>query len=123
MSYMNFIMNKIKKEYFQKIFSTCLCNNNYSTIIFCATFCLDEIKDIVEELKDEFHIKRIIFNDFDKNKIQTFFNKMPSEKEIEEFIPKFPSPVGNIKIIYFDNPATDLSDAPTVTIVRNTIIT
>ena len=107
---MNLEMEKIKKEYLRKILTASLNNRNYSTVVFYASFCLDEIKDIIEELKEEFHIDNVIFIDFDNDKIKSFYESNPTEKEIENFIPKFPKPTGNMKIIYFNNVKTDLSD-------------
>ena len=101
---------KIKREYLQRILTASLSNRNYSTVVFRASFCLDEIKNIIEELKDEFHIDNIIFIDFNNDKIKSFYESNPSETEIENFIPKFPNPIGNMKIIHFDNVKTDLSD-------------
>ena len=65
--YMNLETETLKKEYLRKILAASLNNRNYSTIVFHASFCLDEIKDIIEELKDEFHIDNVIFIDFDRN--------------------------------------------------------
>lgn len=106
---MNLEIEKIKKEYLRKILAASLNNRNYSTIVFHASFCLDEIKDIVEEIKDEFHINNVIFIDFDNDKVKSFYESNPTEKEIEEFIPKFSKPIGNMKIIYFSN-VTDCSN-------------
>lgn len=108
--YMNLEMLKIKREYLRKILAVSLNNRDYSTVVFQASFCLDEIKDIIEELKEEFHLDNVIFKDFDNDKIKSFYESNPTEKEIERFIPKFPQPTGNMKIIYFHNPITDLSD-------------
>lgn len=94
---MNLEMEKIKKEYLRKILAASLNNRNYSTVVLHASFCLDEIKDIIEELKDEFHIDNVIFIDFDNDKIKSFYESNPTEKEIERFIPKFSKPIGNIK--------------------------
>lgn len=101
---------EMKKEYLRRIINASLNNKKYSTIIFSATFCLDEIKGILEELKKEFGIDNIIIIDFDFQKINSFFESNPTEEEIKNFIPKFPIPTGNTKIIYFDNARTDLSD-------------
>lgn len=105
---MNLEIEKIKKEYLRKIMAASLNNRNYSTVVFHASFCLDEIKNTIEELKDEFHIDNIIFIDFDYDKIKSFYESNPTEKEIERFIPKFSKPNGNMKIIYFNN-VTDQS--------------
>ena len=107
---MNLEMETLKKEYLRKILAASLNNRNYSTIVFHASFCLDEIKDIIEELKDEFHIDNVIFIDFDNDKIKSFYESNPTEKEIERFIPRFSKAIGNMKIIYFSNVKTDLSD-------------
>lgn len=101
---------ELKKEYLRRIIAVSLRYGNYSTLVLKASFCLDEIRDLVEELKDEFNLKCIIINDFDVNKIKSFYEKQPTEKEIEAFIPKFPTPIGNIKEIYFVNDITELSD-------------
>ena len=106
---MNSEMSKIKKNYLRKILNASLSNKDYSTVVFHASFCLDEIKDIIEEIKDEYHIDNVIFMDFDNEKIKSFFSSNPTEEEIKKFIPKFPKPIGNVKIIYFDNSITDLS--------------
>lgn len=103
-------MIKMKKEYLRKILDASLNNRDYSTVVFRASFCLDEIKDIIEELKDEYHIDNVIFIDFDNNKIKSFYKSNPTEKEIERFIPKFPKLIGNMKIIYFNNAITDFSN-------------
>ena len=106
---MNLEIEKIKKEYLRKILAASLNNRNYSTVVFHASFCLDEIKDIVEEIKNEFHIDNVIFIDFDNDKVKSFYESNPTDKEIEEFIPKFSKPIGNMKIIYFSN-VTDCSN-------------
>lgn len=98
---MNLEMLKIKKNYLRRILDISLNHRNYSTIVFRATFSLDEIKDIIEELKSEFNIDNVIFIDFDNDKIKSFYESNPTEKEIEEFIPKFPTPTGNMKLIFF----------------------
>ena len=48
--------------------------------------------------------------DFDNEKVKSFYNSNPTEKEIERFIPKFPKPIGNMKIIYFHDAITDFSN-------------
>ena len=54
-------MNKrIKKNFLRKILNACLKNKNYSTVVFYATFPLDDLKEFIDELKEEFHIKNII---------------------------------------------------------------
>ncbi|MGM9875668.1 MAG: aminopeptidase [Bacilli bacterium] len=107
---MNLEMEKIKREYLCKILGASLNNRNYSTIVFRASFCLDEIKNIIEELKDEYYIDNVIFMDFDNSKVKSFYEFDPTEEEIERFIPKFPKPIGNVKIIYFINDTTDYSE-------------
>ena len=107
---MNLEMLKMKKNYLRRILDVSLNNRHYSTVVFQASFCLDEIKDIIEELKDEYHIDNVIFIDFDNEKVKSFYNSNPTEKEIERFIPKFPKPIGNMKIIYFNNAITDFSN-------------
>lgn len=106
---MDLEMKRIKKEYLRKILTASLNNRNYSTVVFYASFCLNEIKDIIEELKVEFHIDIVIFIDFDNDKIKSFYQSNPTEKEIDTFIPRFPKPTGNMKIIYFHNAITDMS--------------
>lgn len=101
---------RMKMNYLRKILNASLCNKNYSTVIFHASFCLDDMRDVIEELKDEYHIKNLIIIDFDNDKVQTFFESDPTNDEIRKFIPKFKKPVGNTKIIYFNNPVTDLSN-------------
>ena len=64
---------RMKMNYLRKILNASLCNKNYSTVIFHASFCLDDMRDVIEELKDEYHIKNLIIIDFDNDKIQTFF--------------------------------------------------
>lgn len=107
--YMILDIERIKKEYFRKVLAVSLSNRNYSTVVFRASFCLDDIKGIIEELKDEFHIDNVIFIDFDINRIKSFFNSQPTEKEIEKFIPKLSKPIGNMKVINFLNGRTNLS--------------
>lgn len=107
---MNLEMLKMKKNYFRRILDASLINRDYSTVVFMASFCLDEIKDIIEEIKEEYHIDNPIFIDFDNDKIKSFYESNPTVEEIERFIPKFPKPIGNMKIIYFDNPITDFSN-------------
>lgn len=107
--YMNLEFKKVKKEYLRKILATSLNNRSYSTVVFHASFCLDEIKYIIEELKDEFYIDNVIYIDFDNDKVKSFYESNPTEKEIEKFIPKFSNQIGNMKIIYFKN-VTDYSN-------------
>ena len=101
---------RMKKNYLRKILNAALCNKNYSTVVFQASFCLDDMKEAIEELKVEFNIKNLIIIDFDYNKVKTFFDTDPTEEEIKRFIPRFNKPIGNMKIIYFNNPVTDLSN-------------
>ena len=104
-------MNKrIKKNFLRKILNACLKNKNYSTVVFHATFPLDDLKEFIDELKEEFHIKNIIIVDFDNDKVRDFFECDPTNEEIKQFIPKFKKPVGNMKVIYFNNPTTDFSN-------------
>ena len=103
-------LEKVKREYLRKILTVSLNNRNYSTVVFRASFCLDEIKYIIEELKDEFHIDNVIFIEFDNDIVKSFYESNPTEKEIEKFIPKFSRPIGNVKMIYFCNGKTDLSN-------------
>lgn len=107
---MNVKMLNLKKNYLRRILTTGLNGQDYSTIIFYATFSLDEIKPIIEELKGEYHIENVIFMDFDYRKIKSFYDTNPSEEEIERFIPKFRKPIGNVKYINFHNTITDFSD-------------
>lgn len=106
---MNLEMSQVKENYLRKILDASLFNKNYSTVVFHASFCLDEIKTIIEEIKDDYHIKNVIFIDFDSEKVKSFYESNPTEEELKKFIPKFQKPVGNMKIIYFSNPITDLS--------------
>ena len=101
---------RMKMNYLRKILNASLCNKLYSTVVFHASFCLDDMKDIIEELKDEYHIKNLIIIDFDNDKVKTFFESEPTEDEIRRFIPRFKNIIGNMKIIYFNNPVTDLSN-------------
>lgn len=104
-------MNKrIKKNFLRKILNACLKNKNYSTVVFHATFPLDDLKEFIDELKEEFHIKNIIIVDFDNDKVRDFFECDPTNEEINQFIPKFKKPIGNMKVIYFNNPTTDFSN-------------
>lgn len=107
---MNLEMYKLKREYLRKILAASLNNRDYSTVVFNASFCLDDIKDIIKELKDEYHLDNVLFIDFDYDKIKSFYDSNPTKEEIEKFIPKYPIPTGNIKSISFHNPITDYSD-------------
>lgn len=107
---MNLEMYKLKREYLYKILAASLNNRDYSTVVFNASFCLDDIKDIIKELKDEYHLDNVLFIDFDYDKIKAFYDSNPTEEKIEKFIPKYPIPTGNIKSISFHNPITDYSD-------------
>lgn len=98
----------IKKNYLRNILNKALKNDNYTSIVFHASFPLDEVKELMEELKNEYNIETIAYIDFDKNKIKKFFNNNPSKKEIEEFIPKYPELKGKVKEISFAN-ITDYS--------------
>ena len=99
----------IKKNYLRKVMEISLQNDNYSTVVFYASYCLDDIKDIVEEIKDEFSIDNVIFVDFDLPKINSFYKTNPSEKEIDRFVPVLPKPVGKMKFIKFLNTKTEVS--------------
>ena len=78
-------MNKrIKKNFLRKILNACLKNKNYATVVFHATFPLDDLKEFIDELKEEFLIKNIIIEDFDwrvkyitENINETPLKKMP----------------------------------------------
>ena len=101
---------RMKMNYLRKILNASLCNKNYSTVVFHASFSLDDIRDVIEDLKKEYHIKNLIIIDFDNDKVKSFFESDPTKDEIRRFIPKFKNPIGNMKIIYFNNPVTDLSN-------------
>ena len=58
---MNLKLETIKREYLRKILDISLNNREYSTVVFQASFCLDEIKGMIEELKGEYHIDNVIF--------------------------------------------------------------
>lgn len=103
-------LEMLKKNYLRRILDASLNNRNYSTVVFKASFCLDEIKDIIEDLKEEYHIDNVIFRDFDNDKIKSFYESNPTEKEIEQFIPKFSNPIGDMKEITFINDITDFSE-------------
>ena len=107
---MNLKLETIKREYLRKILDISLNNREYSTVVFQASFCLDEIKGMIEELKGEYHIDNVIFIDFDNDKIKSFFETNPTDAEIESFIPRFSKPIGNMKIIWFHNATTDYSE-------------
>lgn len=106
---MNFNLDEIKREYLSKILDASLNNRDYSTVIFNATFPLDDIRNVVEELKQKYNIDTVIFMDVDFDKIKNFFETNPTDEEIQKFIPKFPNPIGNVKIIYFNSDKTNLS--------------
>ena len=103
-------LNIIKKEYLRKILKASLNGQNYSTVFIRATFPLYDLKDILEELKYEFNIENIIFFDVDYDKIKSFYETNPSEYEIEKFIPKYPIPTGNMKIIILTDDSTYYSN-------------
>ena len=107
--YKSMLLRDTKKDYLRKVIAASLNGRKYSTVVFQASFCLDNIKDIVEELKDEFQIENLIFIDFDNDKVKEFFDSNPSEEEIEKFVPKFTKNLGKVKAIYFNNDATDFS--------------
>ena len=103
-------LNIIKKEYLRKILKASLNGQNYSTVFIRATFPLYDLKDILEELKYEFNIENIIFFDVDYDKIKSFYETNPSEDEIEKFIPKYPIPTGNMKVIILTDDSTYYSN-------------
>ena len=107
---MKIVLERVKKDYLRKVLATSLNGNDYSTVIFRASYCLDDIKDTIDSLKDEFNLDNIIYIDFDNDKIQQFYESNPTEKEIENFITKLPKATGNIKVIYICNTVTDFSD-------------
>ena len=100
---MSLELRNLKKEYLRNILNVSLSNRNYSTVVLNASFPLDEVRDILEELKKEFNIANLIINDFHSDKIKAFYETNPSETDIEKFIPKYPKTTGNIKYIYFEN--------------------
>ena len=100
-------MEQLKKDYFRKIFKASLSNKDYSTVVINASFSLDDVKNILEELKDEFKIKNLIIADFDYYKMKSIYDiKAPAK----DYIPRFPKPLGEVKSIYFTNDSTDLSE-------------
>lgn len=98
-----------KLDYLRKILNVSLNNQRYSTVIFNSSFPFDNSIEIIEKLKDEYHIDSIIIIDFDNDKIKSFYESNPSKEQIEQFIPKFPKINGNIKRIFLSNSITDLS--------------
>ena len=107
---MSFQIDEIKSDYLRKILDASLNNRDYSTIVFRASFCLDEVKSMIEELKREYHIDNVIIIDFDNDKLKSFYGSNPTEDEIKRFIPKFSKPIGNVKLIHFINDQTDYSE-------------
>ena len=107
---MSLELRNLKKEYLRNILTVSLSNRDYSTVVLRASFPLDDIRDILEELKKELNIVNLIILDFDADKIKTFYETNPSEIDIEKFISRFPEPIGNIKFIYFEN-VTDTDSA------------
>lgn len=97
----------LKKQYIHNILSNSLSTRDYSTVIFSATFPLDEVKDIIEGYREEFNLKNIIFLDIDYEKVKEFYLTRPKEEEIKKFIPMFDKPIGNTKMIYFGSTTTD----------------
>ena len=75
-----FMNKRIKKNFLRKILNACLKNKNYSTVVFHATFPLDDLKEFIDELKEEFHIKNIIIVDFDNDKVRDFFECDPTNE-------------------------------------------
>ena len=100
---MSLELRNLKKEYLRNILTVSLSNRDYSTVVLNASFPLDEVRDILEELKKEFNIANLIINDFHSDEIKAFYETNPSETDIEKFIPKYPKTIGNIKYIYFEN--------------------
>lgn len=98
----------IKKNYLRNILNKALKNDKYTSIVFHASFPLDEVKELMEEIRTEYNIETIAYIDFDKNKVKKFFNANPSKQEIEEFTPKYPELKGKVKEISFTN-VTDYS--------------
>ena len=96
---MNYDIKKIKKDYLRKIFEISLKEDDYSTLLIKANFSLDDVRDILEELKDEFNIKNLSIFDMDFDKIISFFDKNPTREEVEKFIPKFQEPIGKVKTL------------------------
>lgn len=103
-------LNKIKIEYLRKILKASLNGQNYSTVFIKASFPLYDLKDILEELKYEFNIENIIYFDVDYEKIKSFYETNPSDDEIEKFIPKYPIPTGNMKVIILTDDSTYYSN-------------
>lgn len=106
---MNIQLKDLKKNYLRKLFSTIIGDRIPSNLILYASYSLDDIRDIVFEIKDEYNIKNIIFFDYDYEKTKSFFNSNPTNDEIERFVPKYLVPNGPTRIIYFNN-VTDVCD-------------
>ena len=99
-----------KKNYLRNFFYRCIGDNQYDTFIFKATFPLDYIKDLIEEVLEEFKIKRIIYIDFNGEEIKKFLETKPTYREMKEYVPTYLEPIGKTKLVYLENSLTDFSN-------------
>lgn len=99
---------KLKRDYLKNILNKGLMNDDYSSVIFQSSFALDEVKFLMDDLKDEYNINKIAYIDFDNSKVKDFFSSNPSEEEIDKFIPRYELD-GKTKLIQFSN-VSDYSD-------------
>lgn len=103
-------IESIKREYLNKVLHASLQNNTCSTVVIKASFSLDDIRPIIEDILKDYDVKRVIFLDYDFDDIEAFFKTKPSESEIKEYIHIHKDIPGDIRVIYFVNDSTDLSE-------------
>ncbi len=72
------------------------------TIIVYSDSNLDNVRDIFLKLKEEYHLKQLIFYEMDHKKLYEFFKTNPTEKEIKKRVFKIPEITDpeRTKIIY-----------------------
>lgn len=99
-------IEQTKREYLEKIFDACFKDGERCDLIISASYSLDDVKDIILGLKDQYNINQVIFFDFDYEQMQVLSERDLTPAEIEKYIPKYEIPQGKTKIMYFINDTT-----------------
>ena len=99
-------IEQTKREYLEKIFDACFKDGERCDLIISASYSLDDVKDIILGLKDQYNINQVIFFDFDYEQMKGLSERELTPAEIERLIPKYEIPQGKTKIMYFINDTT-----------------